>query len=153
MCIPADIPRQTPPGRHSPNDHCSGRHASYWNAFLLSVVIRIILSELHVTFLLSTSYMYVWLSAFFRQRSVRTISLGLDNCLYVHKSLLSGKSESNEFYIRHQLFYSFYVKRKASDVSIHPCNIMEETAFRSLLWYSATTVVLHVQTGNLKTTK
>ena len=36
----ADIPRQTPPlGRHpSPADsHCSGRYASYWNAFLLRV--------------------------------------------------------------------------------------------------------------------
>ena len=31
----ADIPWQThPPGRHPPSGHCSGRYASYWNAFL-----------------------------------------------------------------------------------------------------------------------
>ena len=40
-CIPActgtDTSRQTPPGRHTPppDGHCSGRYASYWNAFLL----------------------------------------------------------------------------------------------------------------------
>ena len=29
--------RHTPLGRHPPNGHCSGRYASYWNAFLFSI--------------------------------------------------------------------------------------------------------------------
>ena len=36
----AHTPRQTPPGRHPPpfgDCHCSGRYASYWNAFLLLI--------------------------------------------------------------------------------------------------------------------
>ena len=35
---PADIPRQTPP---LPDGHCSGRYASYWNAFLFESVSRL----------------------------------------------------------------------------------------------------------------
>ena len=42
--------RQTPPGRHAPgrhlspglpprNGHCSGRYASYWNAFLFTEIL------------------------------------------------------------------------------------------------------------------
>ena len=31
-------PRQTPSWVDPPDDHCSGRYASYWNAFLLSVI-------------------------------------------------------------------------------------------------------------------
>ena len=39
-CPGADTLRQTPPlGRHTPppDGHCSGRYASYWNAFLFSI--------------------------------------------------------------------------------------------------------------------
>ena len=34
------LPGQTPPGRHPPppaDGYCSGRYASYWNAFLFTV--------------------------------------------------------------------------------------------------------------------
>ena len=64
----ADTPRQTPPpgrltlgrhippGRHPPrqtvprDDHCSGRYASYWNAFLYSCyVVYILINHLMIS--------------------------------------------------------------------------------------------------------
>ena len=53
----ADIPRQTPPFRHPlpsacwdtpPGGHCSGRYASYWNAFLFSISVQFVSEDLQV---------------------------------------------------------------------------------------------------------
>ena len=35
-----------PPGRHPSDGHCSGRYASYWNAFLLYILC--LLKQLHI---------------------------------------------------------------------------------------------------------
>ena len=50
---------QTPPGRHPPpsDDHCSGRYASYWNAFLFThtcIFSSALLSFLQIISILSS---------------------------------------------------------------------------------------------------
>ena len=35
---------QTPTGRHPPDDHCSGRYVSCWNAFLFSIRVVVLAS-------------------------------------------------------------------------------------------------------------
>ena len=49
--------RHTPPGRHPPGGHCSGRYASYWNAFLLGNVEENVIKHYIITKCMPLAYL------------------------------------------------------------------------------------------------